>query len=60
MVHVLTRTQLGIGDIEEVCPPRHGAERVPGLDVGARVGGVAVAAAERDGNIAVSRHGENE
>src|SRR5262245_65772177 len=60
MIHVLARAQLGIGDVEEVCPPRHGAQGVPGLDVGARVTGVAIAAAKRDGDIAVSRHGENE
>jgi hypothetical protein len=60
MVHVLARAQLGVGDVEEVCPPCHGAQRVPGLDVGARVTGVAIAAAKRDGDIAVGGHSEDE
>src|ERR1700756_4877370 len=60
VIHVLARTQLGIGDIEEVCPARHGAQRVPGLNVGAGVAGIAIATAERDGDIAVGVRGQNE
>ena len=60
VIHVLARAQLGISHIEKVRPTRHGAERVPGLDMGARVASVAVATAERDGDTAVAVHGENE
>jgi hypothetical protein len=60
VIHVLARTQLGIGDVEEVGPTRHGAQRVPGLDVGAGIAGVAVAAAKRHGNTAVSVHRQDE
>jgi hypothetical protein len=60
VIHVLARTQLGIGDVGEVGPTRHGAQRVPCLDVGAGIAGVAVAAAKRHGNTAVSVHRQNE
>src|SRR5262245_34053728 len=60
IVHVLARAQLGVGDVEEVCPTRHGAQGVPGLDVGARVTGVAITAAKGDGDIAVGGHSEDE
>src|SRR5262249_60282708 len=60
IVHVLARAQLGVGDVEEVCPPRHGAQGVPSLDVGARVTGVAITAAKGDGDIAVGGHSEDE
>src|SRR5262245_66095109 len=48
MVHVLARAQLGIRDVEEVRPTSNGAQCVPGLDVGAGIAGIAVAAAKRD------------
>src|SRR5262249_28010895 len=60
MVHVLARTQLGIGDIEEVDPTCHGTQCVPGVDMRTGIAGVSVAAAKRDGDTAIGGRGENE
>src|SRR6516162_216365 len=60
MVHVLARTQFGIGDVEEVRSTRHGTQCVPGVDMGAGIAGVAVAAAKRDGDTAIGSRGKNE
>ncbi len=60
VVHVLARTQLAVGDVQEVAPAGHRLERVPGLDVGDRVVRVAVAAAKRHGDVAVGAHGQDE
>src|SRR5262249_38683508 len=53
MVHVRARTQLGISDVEEVRPTRHGTQCVPSVDMGAGIAGVAIAAAKGDGDTAV-------
>ena len=53
MVHVLARAQLGVRNVEEVGATRDGAERIPGLDVGAGIVGVTVAATKGDGDPAV-------
>ena len=42
VVHVLARAQLAVGHVQEVAAAGHRPERVPGLDVGDRVAGVAV------------------
>ena len=60
VIHVLARTQLGIGDVEEVCSTRHGTQCVLRLDMRAGIAGVAIAAAKRDGDVTVGIHSENE
>ena len=60
VIHVLARAQFAVGNVEEVGAPGDGAQRIPGLDVGARVVDVAVGAAEGHGHMAVGGHGENE
>jgi hypothetical protein len=60
VIHVLARTQLGIGHVEEVCASGHRLQGVPGLDVGARIAGVAVGAAKRHWHVAVGAHREDE
>ena len=60
MIHVLARAQFAVGHVEEVGAPGDGAQRIPGLDVGARVVDVAVGAAKGHGHMAVGGHGENE
>ena len=60
VLHVLARAQLAVGHIQEVAAAGHRAQRVPGVDVGDRVAGVAVGAAERHGDVAVGAHGQDE
>src|SRR5258708_13986105 len=54
------RVLVCIGHVEEVASAGQGAQRIPGIDVSARVARVAVGTAERDGNVAVGGHGEDE
>lgn len=49
VIHVLARAQLGIGHVQEVRAPGRTVQRIPGVDVGARVADVAVCAAK--GNL---------
>jgi hypothetical protein len=60
VVHVLVRTQLRIGDVEEIRLAGDGHKRVPSLDMSSRVARVAVRAAEVHGDVAVGIHGQNE
>lgn len=48
MPHLLSGTQLAIGDVEKVRPVAKLAKRLPGLDMGPIVGGVAIAATVMD------------
>src|SRR5258708_37173083 len=54
------RVLVCIRHIKEVASAGQGAQRIPGIDVSARVTRVAVGTAERDGNVAVGGHGEDE
>jgi hypothetical protein len=60
VIHVLARAQFGIGDIEKIWAPGHNPQRLPSLDVGSGVAGIAIGAAEGHRYIAVGGHGENQ
>ena len=60
VIHWLARAQFAIGAIKEVGPPGQRAQRVPGVDGGAQVAGVAIGATEGHGHVAVGAHGEDE
>jgi hypothetical protein len=53
IVHVVAAAQLRVGDVEEIGSAGHVAQRVPSLDVGLRVIGVAVGAAKLHRHTAI-------
>lgn len=60
IVQVVVGAQLRIGDIQEVRAPGHRPERVPGVDVGPGVAGIAVGHAKLDRHPALTIHGQDE
>ena len=57
---VIVAAELGIGDVEKIGAPGHGAQRRPGLDMRNRIVGVAVGGAKLHRYAAIGIGGEDE
>jgi hypothetical protein len=57
--HVVVRAEFGVGDVENIGASGDALQCVPGVDVGARVAGIAVQAAECGRHAAVALGGED-